>query len=391
MSKFSFYLKTFLCGIAFGVANVIPGVSGGTMLVVFGIYDKLTEAISGIKAIFKNIGFLISFCLGAGTGILGFAFVITWLFEQFGVQTNMFFIGLILGSVPLIVRTATKTEKPKPLCILPFIIGLAAVVGLTMLEGTAATESFSMTESIDGNITTIAITNNSDRAIESWSIEIENGGCFDVGYELTGAEVSTNVSTFDKIKQLFGAPIPEQLDLITGIEGVEIEAGETYCFSYSNSDADSAAELPFTVQDMSLTVSYKMDVMFFMTMLAALFIAAVAMIIPGVSGSFVMMLLGVYSTVIAALKDFNLMIIIPCAIGAVLGIILGARLMSTLLKKYSLMVYSLIMGLVIGSVYAILPQGFGFNIETGYGFVTLFCGVLVSVLIDKIGKPSEEK
>lgn len=385
MSKFSFYLKTFICGLAFGIANVIPGVSGGTMLVIFGIYDKLTEAISGIKTIFKNIGFLIAFCLGAGAGILGFAYVITWLFEQFGVQTNMFFIGLILGSVPLIVRTATETEKVKPLCILPFVLGLAAVVGLTMLERTSTTESYSMTESINGETTTISIINNSDRAIESWSIEIENGGCFDVSYDITGAEVSVNVSTFDKIKQLFGASTSDQLNLISSLNGVEIAPSETYCFSYSNAEAD------FTIDDMSLSVSYKIDVIFFMTMLVALFIAAVAMIIPGVSGSFVMMLLGVYSTVIAALKDFNLMIIIPCAIGAILGIMLGAKLISTLLKKYSLIVYSLIMGLVIGSVYAILPQGFGFNLETGYGFVTLFCGVLVSVLIDKIGKPSEEK
>ena len=385
MSKFSFYLKTFICGLAFGIANVIPGVSGGTMLVVFGIYDKLTEAISGIKTIFKNIGFLIAFCLGAGAGILGFAYVITWLFEQFGVQTNMFFIGLILGSVPLIVRTATETEKVKPLCIVPFVLGLAAVVGLTMLERTSTTESYSMTESINGETTTISIINNSDRAIESWSIEIENGGCFDVGYDITGAEVSVNVSTFDKIKQIFGASVSDQFNLITSIKGVEIAPSEMYCFSYSNAEAD------FTIDDMSLSVSYKIDVIFFMTMLVALFIAAVAMIIPGVSGSFVMILLGVYSTVIAALKDFNLMIIIPCAIGAILGIMLGAKLISTLLKKYSLIVYSLIMGLVIGSVYAILPQGFGFNLETGYGFVTLFSGVLVSVLIDKIGKPSEEK
>ncbi|MBE6902747.1 MAG: DUF368 domain-containing protein [Ruminococcaceae bacterium] len=113
MNYFVTYLRFFISGLAFGIANVIPGVSGGTMLVVFGIYDKLTEAISGVKAILKNFWFLFSFVLGAGSGVLGFAFVITWLFESFGVQTNMFFIGLILGSVPLIVRTATASEKIK--------------------------------------------------------------------------------------------------------------------------------------------------------------------------------------------------------------------------------------------------------------------------------------
>lgn len=101
----------------------------------------------------------------------------------------------------------------------------------------------------------------------------------------------------------------------------------------------------------------------FMTvkLLVCAFIAAVAMIIPGLSGSFVMMLLGVYNTVINAIqiKALNFYVIIPVGVGVLLGVILGAKLISTLIKKYKLMVYSVIMGLVIGSVYAILPSGFG--------------------------------
>ena len=50
MKKVLGYLKLILCGMVFGVANVIPGVSGGTMLVVFGIYDQLTERLSNIFA-----------------------------------------------------------------------------------------------------------------------------------------------------------------------------------------------------------------------------------------------------------------------------------------------------------------------------------------------------
>ena len=64
----------------------------------------------------------------------------------------------------------------------------------------------------------------------------------------------------------------------------------------------------------------------------------------------------------------------------------GAKLISMLINKNRLMVYSALMGLVIGSVYAILPEGFGFNLTTGYGFVCLIFGVIVSVLIEKIGK-----
>lgn len=382
MSKLGLYFRFFISGLAFGIANVIPGVSGGTMLVVFGIYDKLTEAISGVKRIIKNLGFLISFGLGAASGILGFAFVITWLFGNFGVQTNMFFIGLILGSVPLIVRTATATEKIKPLCAVPFIIGFALVIGLAVAENGASTP-YSLETAVNNGITSVTIHNDSGRTVEEWSIEFENESIA-LDKSVTGAHAVYDHSTFDKIKGIFGAKLPEIApNMFISIEGDVIQPNSSYTFSYGG-------VLPAEAGEMSLNLSYSMDVLFFFTMMGALFVAAVSMIIPGVSGSFVMMLLGVYSTVIAAIKDLDILIIIPCAIGAVLGIVLGARLISTLLKKHGLMMYSAIMGLVIGSVYAILPAGFGFNLETGYGFVSLIGGILVSVIIDKVGKPAEE-
>lgn len=285
MKKVLQYIKLILCGIVFGVANVIPGVSGGTMLVVFGIYDQLTEAISGVKAIIKNIVFLLFFGVGAGVGILGFAKLIKFLFDNFGVQTNMYFIGLILGSVPMIYRMGTAENKVKPLCIVPFLISGALVVGLTMLQNSMG---------------------NAEQAAEM-------------------------IAGFDPL----------------------------------------------------MTVK----------LLVFAFIAAVAMIIPGLSGSFVMLLLGVYQTVISAIQinDLNFYVIIPVAIGVVLGIILGAKIISTLMKKFRLMAYSAIMGLVIGSVYAILPADFGFNLQTGYGFVCLLFGVLTSILVEKLGKSTEKE
>ncbi|MGN1422556.1 MAG: DUF368 domain-containing protein [Oscillospiraceae bacterium] len=276
MKKFLEYIKAFLSGLAFGIANVIPGVSGGTMLVIFGVFDRLMESISGIKAIFKNILFLLSFGLGAGSGIIMSAFVISSLFESFGIQTNMFFIGLILGSVPLIVKIGTEEQKARPACIIPFVIALAAVVGLSVLE------------------------------------------------QMDVFQIAPDVV--------------EGFDIIASVKLVVCAA-----------------------------------------------IAALTMIIPGVSGSFVMMLLGVYETIINAIKTLNLFVIIPFAIGAVIGIIGGAKLISTFIKKKKLMTYSAVLGLVIGSVYAIIPAGFGFNLSTGYGFVCLLFGILAAVLIDKLG------
>ena len=132
-----------------------------------------------------------------------------------------------------------------------------------------------------------------------------------------------------------------------------------------------------------------MDVKFFLTMVAALFIAAIAMIIPGVSGSFVMMTLGVYSTIIEAVKDLDFAIIIPCAIGALIGLVVGARLITFLMKKYSLIVYSVILGLVAGSLYVIFPVGFGLNIATLVGVICLAVGAFVAVIVGKNTKVEE--
>lgn len=277
MKKVLEYLKYFLCGIAFGIANVIPGVSGGTMLVIFGVFDRLTEAISGIKKIFSNLAFLVTFALGAGGGILLSAKVIGSMFATYAIQTNMFFIGLILGGIPLVVSLGTSEKKAKPLCFVPFVISMALVIGLTVLE-----------------------------KLNIFTMTAEN---------------------------------------VTGF-----------------------------------------DVLFSLKMLFCAAIAAVTMIIPGISGSFMMMLLGVYETIIGALNDWNFYVIIPFAIGAIIGIIFGAKLISILIKKNKLMVYSAIMGMVVGSVYAILPDGFGFNLQTGYGFAFMLIGVLASVLIEKLGK-----
>ena len=280
MKKILEYLKYFISGIVFGIANVIPGVSGGTMLVVFGVFDKITEAISGVKKIFHNLGFLITFGLGAGAGILLSAKVIGKLFSIFAIQTNMLFIGLILGGIPLIVKIGTSEKKVKPLCIVPFLISMAVVVVLSVLE-----------------------------KMDIFTMSAEN---------------------------------------VTGF-----------------------------------------DMIFSLKMVVCAAIAAVTMIIPGISGSFMMMLLGVYETIIGALNTLNFYVIIPFAIGALIGIIFGAKLISLLIKKNKLMVYSAITGMVIGSVYAILTDGFGFNLQTGYGFAFMLIGVLVSVLIEKLGATDE--
>ena len=105
-------LKLILAGIVIGVANVIPGVSGGTMAVVFGIYDELIGVISfNIKQIFSKWRFWVPLVVGMGIGIIAFSKIVTFLFENFPVQTQYFFAGIVLGSIPLILKRTSLTLK----------------------------------------------------------------------------------------------------------------------------------------------------------------------------------------------------------------------------------------------------------------------------------------
>lgn len=368
-----------LYGMVFGIANIIPGVSGGTMLVVFGCYDKVCGALTlDLKEIKKHIKFLIFFGIGAVIGIVGFAFVITWLFTNFPIQTNMFFMGLIIGSVPLIVRNATVKDKFKPLCVVPFLIGLVAVVGLAIAEN-GSTEPYRLETVVNADTTSITIYNDSDRIINNWEIDLGDGR-IDFKAEAAGGNTIISKSTSQMImgifgKDTYGEDVP---NAIVSKDNEFIEPNSSHTVTFLNDYSHN-----IDLDNIELSVSYKMDVKFFLTMMIALFIAAIAMIIPGVSGSFVMMTLGVYSTIIGAVKDLDFAIILPCAIGAVLGLVVGARLITFLMKKYSLMVYSVILGLVAGSLYVIFPVGFGLNSATLIGVVCLAVGAIVAVIVGK--------
>lgn len=368
-----------LYGLVFGIANVIPGVSGGTMLVVFGCYDKVCGALSlNFKEIKKNIVFLVFFGIGAVLGIVGFSFVVTFLFDNFPVPTNLFFMGLILGSVPLIIRNATVKEKFRAVCAVPFVIALAVVVGLTVLESNAK-DPYTLSSSNDGNVTTITIFNDSDRTVDEWSVDMVDGMILNYkNGEVNGADIAVYHSTSEKIGMIFGKDVPNNFTQFVNQDGSVIEPHSAYSFTFENSAYSGSGEFEIN------TISYSMDVGFFLTMLLALLVAAIAMIIPGVSGSFVMMILGVYTTVIAAIRNFDFAVIIPCAIGAIIGIIFGARLISWLLKKYSLMVYSAILGLVIGSLVAIFPTSGDFSaVQIIAGVIAFVIGGVISYFVGK--------
>ena len=365
-----------LYGIVFGVANIIPGVSGGTMLVTFGCYDKVCGALAlDFKEIKRNMKFLIFFAVGAVLGIVGFSNIISFLFDRFPTPTYMFFMGLILGSVPLIIRNATVKEKFRPICAVPFLVALALVVGLAVLEGGSAEQAVLDVQGT-GRAYTVTFTNNGGQDMESWSLELEEGNVTDVTGDV---EYVYRSGKTEAILGIFGVQFDESPNTIVPKGDTLLKAGESAAFTVQ---ADAEPEF-------SVRYSYKITVMFIAVLVLASTLAAVAMIIPGVSGSFIMVLLGTYATVISAVKDLNFIVLIPVAIGVVLGLVFGARLIRFLLKKYRLTVFSAILGLCAGSLYAILPSGFGLNMDTVIGFIALIIGGAISLIVGKNTKTEE--
>lgn len=248
-------IKNILKGIVIGLANIIPGVSGGTMAVSMGIYDKMIHCVTHLfKEFKKSILFLLPIGIGAVIAVGGLTFVIPVMFEKFPLQTNLLFIGLIVGGLPAIWGKV-KGNSLRIGHIIAFLLFFALVVGMGVLgetEGKAADLSFGLVN----------------------------------------------------VVKLFGVGI----------------------------------------------------------------IASATMVIPGVSGSMILLLLGYYNPIIVAIKDFltallafdipgiltGCGILMPFGIGVIVGIFAIAKIIEVLFDKFPLYAYWAIIGLIVASPVAIL-------------------------------------
>ncbi len=126
-------IKVLIGGIAVGLANIIPGVSGGTMMVVLGLFNRVMSSISGVFKV-KNpnrkddILFLFVLLVGAGVGLVVFAKLLEFLFSDYPTQTLFCFVGMVAFSIPTLVKTEMKKDKFK---LLPFLIGCAVIFGIS--------------------------------------------------------------------------------------------------------------------------------------------------------------------------------------------------------------------------------------------------------------------
>lgn len=277
------HIINFLKGMIIGIANIIPGLSGGTMAILVGVYEKLIDIIGNFFKKFKetfvqNIIFLIPIGLGAVVGIVAFSKLLEFLLNNYNMPTQFAFIGLVLGGLPLIFKNANKNGGFNKKYIIPFLITFAIGLTLSILEALGVT-----------------------------------------GTEVSGFEINL-------------------VNIIL-------------LFFYG-------------------------------------FIAAGTMVVPGISGSFMLLLLGVYSAVLSAVSSLNIPVLIPFGIGAVAGILILAKIIDMLLKKYHGATYYAIIGFIIGAIPAIYP-GFAFNLQGLASVITLVAGFAIAFIFSKLDKKDE--
>jgi len=148
------YIYTVFKGIAMGAANVIPGVSGGTIALITGIFERLINAIksfniTAIKLLFKakfkefvihtDLKFLISLFIGVFIAIVSLARLFDYLFENYPVYIWAYFFGLVLASVYFVGKTISKWTKS---VIITFIIGAAIAILISVLSPASENRNF---------------------------------------------------------------------------------------------------------------------------------------------------------------------------------------------------------------------------------------------------------
>ncbi|MEB8211168.1 DUF368 domain-containing protein [Staphylococcus succinus] len=269
-------------GFAMGTSDLVPGVSGGTIALLLGIYNDFIRSISGIfsKRFWESLKFLIPIALGMLIAIGSLSKLINFLLNTHPIPTLLFFVGLILGIIPYLLKTSRFKQTFTAKHYMLVVLGMIIIVVITLL-------------------------NNGNK-----------------------------------------------------------HAGETLTFSTS------------------LFIKY--------------FIAGVcassAMLLPGISGSFMLLVFGAYGTIMYAISEFlsfnfNAMpILLTVGLGIIAGFLLSSKAIQYLLNYHTSLTYALIIGFVVGSLYAVFP-GLPTSIFMWFiSALTLIVGFFISY---KLGHISE--
>lgn len=129
--KTSNFIVRFLQGLIIGIGGVIPGVSGGMMAVLFGIYERFAALLAHpFKRLRMDFRYFLPIGIGGALGILLFARVVVWAFDLYHAETIYFFLGCILGTAPSLFRTATRDRGMRPLFLILALLAFGIMTGL---------------------------------------------------------------------------------------------------------------------------------------------------------------------------------------------------------------------------------------------------------------------
>ena len=236
------FFNIFFKGILIGAGAILPGVSSGVLCVIFGIYENLINCFfnffNNLKSNFK---FLFPIVSGALVGIIIFGNILKYLFFAYPIQIKYIFIGLILGSLPSLIKECTSKNKFKPYYLLFTLFSLLIGIFLVLLEKNLPLTS------------------------------------------------STNKFSF----------------LFLVFSGFLMSAG---------------------------------------------------VVIPGVSSTLILMLLGIYEFYIDAISSLYLPFLLPLAIGLFIGAIIFMKITQFLLNKFYTQTFFTIIGFTIGSIFVLYPR-----------------------------------
>jgi len=121
-------------GFIMGIANIIPGVSGGTLAMTLGIYEQFISSISHLFSKLKeNLKFLIPVAIGMVLAIITLSRVIDYSYNHFPLPTMLFFVGLVLGGIPMIYNKIKNEKKTKLSNAITFLIPFLIVLFMSVI------------------------------------------------------------------------------------------------------------------------------------------------------------------------------------------------------------------------------------------------------------------
>lgn len=372
-------LFAILKGTLVGLAVVIPGVSGGSMLLTIGVYEDAISITSRNKEVRnRSIRKLIPYAIGIVLGVCALSFVITWLLDRFELFTILAFCGLILGALPMLFQNI-KGQKVTVSCIVVAVLMAAIMIGLPFLNDTK-TETFERLDTVPAVSERIVLRD------------------ADVGdtLSLNQSETVYQVESPDGYR----GDVSEGILLVedTEEEALYEMAGDTEFLLTPNADGTMTLTGKTSGEARIVTVYRAEDTLNqgWLSALIALvlgFVAAGTMIVPGISGSMVLLVLGYYNSIMGHLKGaivalFGLnfsalgshaLVLVPFGIGVVLGLLFVSKGIKWLLDRHPTPTYYGILALMLTSPYAIFQKatcftdGFFASLNVWTVLVALLC------------------